>query len=417
MDLLRTKVQPIGLDIGHGNIRMLQLAVESDSASSPKKADTRKLSVIAAAKHRVPESSKTDVQHRVKHAAETIRKMFMQQPFIGRKVVAALPREMVHVKNLRLPSIPEDELLAAVEFEARNLFPFDVDQARIQVLPAGEVRQGNEVRQEVIVLAVKNADADSYLQQLSAVDVEVVGLDTEVTGLFRAFERFIRRREDEQEVHVIVDIGQRQSRVIIGRGREVSFYKPLDMGGLHLLDAIARKLGITIDEARALRDRLLEAGEVPTAKKDPVRQAVYDATRSLAEDLARELAMCLRYYSVTFRGQRPARVRLVGPDAIDPQLQAIFKSTLSLPIEPARTLVNMDTSRMRATDRNGNLSEWSLAAGLSLRFVPGYFAALDGSARQIVSVEHLSTNSSTVSSLVDSLPNVPLQMEATVAGA
>jgi len=218
-------------------------------------------------------------------------------------------------------------------------------------------------------------------------------------------------------VHVIVDIGQRQSRVIIGRGREVSFYKPLDLGGLHLLDAIARKLGITIDEARALRDRLLEAGEVPTAKKDPVRQAVYDATRSLAEDLARELAMCLRYYSVTFRGQRPARVRLVGPDAIDPQLQAIFKSTLSLPIEPARTLANMDTSRMRATDRNGNLSEWSLSAGLSLRFVQGYFAARDGQARRIVSAENLPVETSDAPSVVDSLPEISLESEVTVAGA
>jgi type IV pilus assembly protein PilM len=370
--LRRLQVQPIGLDIGQDSIKMLQLEVTGEGAG-------RSLSVVAAAKHLLPEEARKKPERRAELAAATIQRMFAQQPFIGRKIVAALPREIVHVKNIRLPRTPPEQLQAAAELEARSLFPFDTQDARLQFLPAGEVRQGSEARQELIVLAAKNADVDDLVQQLHGCGVEIDSLDTEITGQFRAFERFIRRRDDEQDVQVLLDIGARQTQVIIAKGRDISFYKPVEIGGLHLLDAVSRKLGITIEEAKALRQRLLDAAAA--VRRDPVRQAVSDATRNVAEELGRELAMCLRYYSVTFRGQRPSRLRIVGGEAADPQLHTIFKSILSIPVEAARPLFSIDTTRMRAIDRQGTMSQWALALGLSLRHVPDYFGPRDGRPR------------------------------------
>ena len=92
--------------------------------------------------------------------------MFKHGRFLGRRVVVALPRELLAVKNLRMPLIPQHELAAAVKFEARNIFPFDTDQAHIQILPAGEVRQGIDVRQEVIVLAARHEDVNAFVEQI-----------------------------------------------------------------------------------------------------------------------------------------------------------------------------------------------------------------------------------------------------------
>lgn len=389
----QTNTQPIGLDLGHDSVKLLQLEVHGGSIADTPSA-LRTLSVVAAARHAIPEEARTNPARRVELSAEVIQRLLAQQPFVGRKVVSTLPREFVHIKNLRMPNIPADEMEAAVQFEAKSAFGFDTDDAMIQFLPAGEVRQGNESRQEIIVLAAKNADVENYLQQLDQCGVEVQGLDTEITGLFRCFERFIRRREDEQEVQILIDIGARRTQVIIGKGRDISFYKPVEIGGLHLLNAISRKLTISLDEARALRHRLLdtEAAPEPTpglsprdqARRDPVRQAVFDATRSVAEELGQELAMCLRYFTVTFRGHRPTRARLLGGEATDPQLQAVLHSMLNVPVEAGRPLFSVDTSRMRAADRRGPMSQWALAAGLSMRFVPGYFSQRDGRARAIV---------------------------------
>ena len=370
--LTRAQVQPIGLDIGHDSIKMLQTEVVGDT-----------LSVRAAARQAFTPEAKSSPEVRMAIAVDMIRQMFRQNPFAGRRVIASLPSEIVHSKNLRLPLIPAAELASAVQYEAKNIFPFNTDDAQVHFLPAGDVRQGTDVRQEVIVIAARNEDVNTFLEQLHRSGAIVESLDVDALALFRTVERFIRRREDEQEVHVLVDVGFRRSQVVIGKGRDISFFKPIDIGGHHLQEAVGRKLGISTDEAQALRRRLVEAGEPtdPTAKRDPVRQAVFDATRSVMEDLCREISLCLRYYSVTFRGHRPSRLRVVGGEACDPQLQSLLNSTLTIPVEAGRPLYSADTARMKASDRRGTMSEWSQAFGLSLKLTRGHFGPRDGKPR------------------------------------
>ena len=371
--LTRSQVQPIGIDIGFDSIKMLQLEAVGQS-----------LAVVAAARQQFPEEVRTQPELRMPLAVDMIRKMLRQGGFVGREIVTSLPREIVHVKNLRLPMIPPHELAGAVEFEARNIFTFDTDKAHVDYCVAGEVRQGAEVRQELIVLAARNEDVNDFLEQLHRSGAIVASLDVEPFALYRTVERFIRRREDEADVHVLLDVGARRSQVVIGRGREISFLKPIDIGSRHMLEAVSAKLGITVEEARALRRRLAEAGPADpaeAAKSDPVRQAVFDASRSIMEDLGREISLCLRYFSVTFRGQRPDKVRLIGGEASDPQLQAVLNTALPIPVETSRPLFSVDTSRMKPLDRRGMMCEWTLALGLGLRFATGTFGPRDGKPR------------------------------------
>ncbi len=351
------------------------------------------LAVMAAGRQALPAEARNDPELGLAASVEIIRQMFKQFPFRGRRVVAALPRQSVHFKNLRLPQMPLSELGSVVEFEARNLVPFDPAEATIHFLPAGEVRQNNEIRQEVIVVGARHVDINHYVEHLHAAGTVVAALDVEPCALYRGIERFIRRREDETEVHVIVDVGASRTLVVIGRGREISFTKTIELGGRHFNEAVSKKLGISVEEAQSLRRRLAEnstagvsaapiPGEVaPAARRDPVRQAAGDATRSVMSDLGREVALCMRYYSVTFRGQRPSRLRLVGSEAADPLLHGLLSATIPVPIDVGRPLVSVDTSRMRPADRQGPMSEWAMAFGLSLKLLTGSFGARDGRPR------------------------------------
>jgi type IV pilus assembly protein PilM len=372
----RAQVQPIGVDIGSDSVKLLQMEIVGNT-----------LSVIAAARQPLPPAAKSiDLKDRTAAAAELVRRMLRHNHFSSRKIVAALPPEIVHVKNLRLPPMPMDELQSAIEFEVKNIFPFETKDAHVRFLPAGEVRQGADTRQEVIVLAAACSDVDTFICQLHRSGAVIESLDFEPSAIYRSVERFIRRREDEQEVHVLVDVGGTRTQVVIGRGENISFYKAIDIGGEHLHESVARKLGINIEEACALRRRLIESGNAaPQAtdesRRDHVRQAVFDATRSIMESLAREVSLCLRYHSVAFRGHRPSKIRLVGGEASDPQLLGVFNSALPLPTEVGRPLHSVDTSRMRPADRRGFMSEWTAAFGLSLKMTTGRFGARDGKQR------------------------------------
>jgi type IV pilus assembly protein PilM len=371
--LARTQIQPIGLDIGHDSIKMLQLERIGDS-----------LSVVAAARQAMPPEARTQPEMRLALAVDLVRQMFRQGDFRGRNVVACLPREVLHIKNLRLPQMPSSELASVVQFESKNLLPFDIPDGQVRFLPAGEVRQGTEVRQEVIVLGISNQDINVFLESMHRCGTNVEALDIEPCALYRTVDRFIRRREDEQEVYVLLEVGFMRTTVVIGRGRDISFVKVIELGGKHFQEAVSRKLEITLEEAQSLRRRLRDPGESPEAAggRDPVRQAALDATRSVMEQLGHEVSLCLRYYSVTFRGHRPGKVRLLGGEAADAQLQALLNAVVAVPVEVGRPLISVDVSKMKPVDRVGSMAEWAVALGLGLKRVQGTFGARDGKPRE-----------------------------------
>jgi type IV pilus assembly protein PilM len=366
-------MQPIGVDIGHDSVKMLQLEVRGEKL------------VVHASARRMLEATGSDgapsnsAELISPQAGQAIGELLRGGNFAGRAAVVALPRHIVHVKNLRLPPMPPGELASVIHFEAREAFPFDTQEAHVDFLVAGEIRQGTDVRQEVVVLAAQNSDVDRFVEQLHRAGLVLDSLDVEPCALYRTVDRFVRRREDEQEVHVIVDIGARCTQVLIGKGRDISFFKAIEIGGADFNLAVSRKLDIRYDEARALRRRLWDQDDGD--RPDTVRLAVLDSTRSVMENLAREISLCLRYHSVTFRGQRPQKVRAGGGEGGDPQLQGILNSVLALSVESARPLFSTDSDVMRNFDPRKPSGDWSVAMGLGLKRSPGRFAPLDGTPR------------------------------------
>src|SRR5688500_14378546 len=91
------ELQPIGIDVGCDGVKMLQLqAIGADAAPS--------LSAVAA-RYPLPAGAGPQAMREALTAA--IRRALRRGgPFRGRRVVAALPRDLLHVRNLRLPPIP-----------------------------------------------------------------------------------------------------------------------------------------------------------------------------------------------------------------------------------------------------------------------------------------------------------------------
>jgi type IV pilus assembly protein PilM len=92
-----------------------------------------------------------------------------------------------------------------------------------------------------------------------------------------------------------------------------------------------------------------------------VARSLADALRSTLERLASELAMCIRYHSVTFRGQPLVRLVLSGGEAT-PALAESLERQLGLRAELS------DPFRWLPVAPNlGRKCQWDVAAGLALR--------------------------------------------------
>lgn len=136
------------------------------------------------------------------------------------------------------------------------------------------------------------------------------------------------------------------------------FVKYVDVGGRHMDQAVAQHLKLSLADAASLRRH---NGDRRADQRDPeVARSVAEALRGTLEQLAAELSMCIRYYSVTFRGQPLARLVLGGGEATG-NIAEWLSSRLELPCELGNPL------RSYARVPPGRASQWDVAAGLALK--------------------------------------------------
>jgi len=374
---LKTRcLRPIGLDIGHNSIKMIQLLMNG-----------RQISVIAAEKARIDSGINGDGQKRRSFVISAIRKMLEKGNFHRRNVISCLPNDGLKITSLRLAEAQSDEIEQTLKKEVAQRFGLDPDEDAMKYVVAGNVHQGDEIKNELILFAADNEMVKSHIEMLEEAGLRPVSIDTIPCALFRSFERSLRRHEDKERTVVFVDVGSRFTTVVFGRGGEISFVKQIPVGGERFNEEIAAKLGINISEAEMLREALQMEKSLSAPKPEPVeqaaadneqkmdastRQAIVDAVSVVAEELTREISLCLRYYTVTFRGKRVGRAFFTGGGAYEYILLDVLRRQLAVEIEVAQPLKGFDMSSERKnlnfdSDRRGFLCEWTVAVGLSLK--------------------------------------------------
>jgi len=255
---------------------------------------------------------------------------------------------------------------------------------------AGSVRQGDEIKNELILFAADNETLKSHIDMLEQAGLRPVAIDNVPCALFRSFERSMRRQEDKERTVVFVDVGSQYTTVVFGRGGGISFVKQIPVGGERFNQEVAAKLGISVGEAETLRVMLRRdkdsalpvagkaAGDDKNELDASTRQVMVDAISSVVEELAREISLCFRYYTVTFRGKRVERAYFAGGGAYERILVNALKRQLTVEVELAQPLRGFDMSSEKAginldSDRRGLLCEWAIAVGLGLKGCNGKF--------------------------------------------
>lgn len=345
--LPRRRYTPIGIDVGSRSIKLVQFTADR----------TRVVDVSRVELAPLPEEAGADA--RVARLADAIATARQGRQFKGRDVVLGLGDKQLFLQNIRVARGAGAEMDRLVQQEVAGKLPFPVVEAEIRYLEAADVRQGEQVLREVVVFACHQPTLDATLALCDAARLTPLAIDVEPAALARAYAAQYRREADQAQRAVLVHFGYTRSAVVIAQGDDILFVKYVDVGGALLDAAVARHLKMTLTEATSLRrhngDRRNDQQAPETAR------SIAEATRPVLDRLVGEIAMCVRYHSVTFRGQPLVRLVLGGGEASPQILEALNKS-IDLKGEmsdPFRALSVAPT-----THRKG---QWDVAAGLALR--------------------------------------------------
>lgn len=110
-------------------------------------------------------------------------------------------------------------------------------------------------------------------------------------------------------------------------------------------------------------DAPTDGGEPPDLDQT-TRQVLLDAMNSVAEQLIHEISLCLRYYTVTFRGQRVGSALVSGVGAETPLLLDTCKRHLPCDVAVAQSFRGL--RKVGRLSREGQ-TEWAIAIGLALK--------------------------------------------------
>ncbi len=346
------KIQPIGLDLGHHSVKMVQLVAQD---GRPKVLAARRVSMDLA---------RLDEAQREQALVTAIRRLLADGQFRGQRVVSALPVEKVRITSVRLPEAEADQADRVLRREAAERFDLDPAHGAIEYLLAGSVCQGEDVKNEYILFAVDEETVTAHIRLLEAAGLIPAALDAPPCALFRAFERSLRRQADKERTVIFIDVGYRSTIVVFGRGGEISFVKQIPIGMEQFNDEVASALGTGAVEAESFRRRLQREEPIEPA----MRRHVIDALNHTSDQLAAEIALCLRYYTVTFRGKPVERAILAGGGAYEQVLQDVLRRHLSVEVEVAEPLRGFEFSPDRVDpEGTGGSADLALAVGLSLK--------------------------------------------------
>lgn len=345
--------QPIGLDIGHSSLKMVQLAVGED-----------RVRVLAARRAPLNIDPVIDDQEREEMVIRAIRHMLAESPFRGRNVISALPIDKLRITSLRLSETETPQADKILRKEAAERFGLDPQRDPINYINAGSVRQGDVVKDEHILFATDSETIGSHIRILEEAGLTPAGIDAPPCALFRTFERTMRRQEDRERTVIFIDVGRRFTTVVFGRSSEICFVKQIPVGIGQFTGEVASTLGISFGDAEALRMRLLRDEPVDASTRRPV----IDALNTMSEQLAGEISLCLRYYTVTFRGKRVERAVVAGGGAYEPVLRDVLRRHLSVDVEIAEPLRGFECGPGAVEDHGGaGSADLALAVGLSLK--------------------------------------------------
>lgn len=183
--------------------------------------------------------------------------------FTGKHAVSALPAEMLRYKTLRLPPMPEEDMGQAVAWEAAERLQL-TDSQSLQHYRAGQVNQGNEKREEIIILAAENNALYDHASAVKQAGLQPIAIDATAAALARLL-------GSENQATLTIHLGQSIAEIVGHRGSQVIFDKPIEL----------TREGDTFDVAA----------------------------------LTREISLCVRYLSVTFGVHKPDAAWLAGHGA------------------------------------------------------------------------------------------------------
>lgn len=334
-------VNPIGLDIGSSSIRAVEVRRAKDGHTLTNFGQVPL----------PPGTVQGGVVQDPGTVTSALRQLWTACKFATRRVRLGVTSPQLVVREASVSNLPAKELRKSLPFQVRDMLPLAVENSLLDFHPLEAPGDSPTVRGLLIAMP-----KEAVVEAVNAVHhagLHVVGVDLASFALLRAAAKL------DNHVEAIVDIGAEVTSVVVHADGEPLIVRTVPRGGKEITASMSTRLGITKDEAEALKCRFgLHGDERPESAT-----AAVDAVRPLLN----ELRSSFTYLASGERQKQVTRIALSGGSALMPGLPEHIQKQLHVPAVYADSAGRLrETRQARERDFDSFVPSAAVSIGLTL---------------------------------------------------
>jgi len=297
----------IGLDIGTSSVKIAQFIKKEDGLYLVK-ADLREI------------KQSEDSALREQEVVSALKDLFRGIDIKKSKVIVVINCPKTAIKIAKAPYMPKAELRDGISLEAKNYFPFPIDDSLLDYEILGDVVEKGIRKYEVAVSVSPKVTVEKYLLLLEKAGIK----PSSFVPSNYALQKVAQNLSTEEKTQCFVDMGKLHTELIICKGRCLLFSRKIPVAGDEFTKAMTGALvsdrgrtELTLDEAEKIKR---EVG-IPSEAESKIIEDKISTTQILSmlrtplEQLVNEIERCFDYYREESGGGKIDSLVLFGGGA------------------------------------------------------------------------------------------------------
>jgi type IV pilus assembly protein PilM len=348
--LFGKKKSVAGLDVGSSSIKAVELDGKMNS-----------LNLVSVGFENLPGDTVVDGQiMELNTVSEAIQNICNNYQIKASQVVTGVSGHSVIIKNIVLPPMSRDELEESIDWHAEEHIPYDLADVTLDY----HVTQEDANATHVLIAACKRERIDNIKQAIQLSGKQPVVIDVDTFALQNCYE--VNYQPGPNEVVTLLNIGASTMNINIVKGNRSLFTRDITVGGSQFTDVLQRSLGISFQQAEAVKRGVADAANVEEKAIEPLMNNVM-------EMVTMEIQKTFDFYRATADdgGVTVQKILLSGGGSKLEGLAQQLSQSLELPVEildPFRQ-IKVDARKFDPDYLSEIMPEMAVAVGLALRGV------------------------------------------------
>jgi len=347
--LFGKKKSVAGLDVGSSSIKMVELEGKMNS-----------LNLVRLGFENLPDNTIVDGQiMELNVVSDVIKNVCNNHQITASQVVMGVSGHSVIIKNIVLPPMSREELEESIDWHAEEHIPYDLADVTLDYQVTAETAESTQV----LIAACKRERIDNMKQAVQLAGKQPVIIDVDTFALQNCYE--INYQPDESQVVTLLNIGASTMNVNIVKGTRSLFTRDITVGGSQFTDVLQRSLGLSFQQAEAVKRG------VPEARDGIEEKAIEPLINNVTEVVAMEIQKTFDFYRATSEDNETVvqKILISGGGSKLAGLAEDLSAKLELPVEildPFRN-IKVDTRKFDPDYLSEIMPEMAVAVGLAVR--------------------------------------------------